>query len=441
MIETTITMPANVEAEQALLGALMVRNDVLFAMPDIKPQSFFEPLHGRIFDAICKAVEKGMVANPVTLKPLFDQDQSLIDIGGGAYLAKLVSASIVVNNIDDYVRVILDMAQRRALIDTCMTTVAICSDMSMNITAGDIASELAIGADRSSDMTHRYRVMTEREITERIYDRMKNKLFAEPVKTGLRKLDECMGGGMFPAKLYGLVGRKKHGKTMLAGTISNALQQSGISHALLALEMGGEEIHQRSMAAMIGCYESAFRSGFGESDHFLSRLGEYAARAKPGRIYVDAPGLRFNDLRTMLPAMIRKQKLSGFILDSWQLVKGKKDRQSEVDHLDEVAQWLAEVCKKYGVWGLVTAQENQGENTRGGEGLRLACDQCYRIGKPDVGSAFAWLDMMETRYTGWQGVGSKDNPGLCLSKHFTHFEEVKDFGEESGAVQEMLITD
>lgn len=440
-----IPQPANVEAEQALLGCLLIRNDLLFSMPNLKAEHFHEPLHGRIFDSICDKITHGQVANPITLKPIFDQDPALTDLGGGSYLVKLSAASMMVINIEDYVQIILDTAQRRAIIETCMTAITACSNTNTNVTAGDIAADLALASDRSSDQITRYRIMTEREISERIFERMKNKLFADPVKTGMRKLDSAMGGGMYPGKLYGLMGRKKHGKTMLAGTISNALQAGGVPHALLALEMGGEEIHQRSLAAIIGCYESAFRSGFGETDGFLQSLADYTLNAKRGRIYVDAPGLRFNDLRTLLPSLIRKHKLSGFILDSWQLVKGKKDRQSEVDHLDDVAQWLAEVCKKYGVWGLVTAQENQGENTRGGEGLRLACDQCYRIGKENVGSAFAWLDMMETRYTGWQGVGSKDAPALALSEKFTHFEEVKSLTTEerleTGPVQEMLIPD
>lgn len=436
--------PSNVEAEQALLGALLVRNDTLFAMPQIREDSFFEPLHGRIFKAICDTVERGLVANPVTLRTLFDQDDALRDLGGGSYLAKLVSFSIIVYNIEDYVRVILDCAQRRQIIQSCHDTIMAATNLTNNLTAADIASQLALEADRASESVTRFRVMTDRQMSERIYEKMKNRLFATPVSTGLHALDDSMGGGMFPGKMYGLMGRKKHGKTMLAGTISNHLQAAEVKHVFLALEMGGEEIHQRALAAAIGCYESAFRTGFGETDSFLQGLADYVIGSKSARMYVDAPGLRFADLRALLPSMIRKHGLSGFVLDSWQLVKGKKDRQSEVDHLDEVAQWLAETCKKYGVWGLVTAQENQGENTRGGEGLRLACDQCYRVGKKDASSAFAWLDMMETRYTEWKGVGSKDSPGLCLSEKFTHFEEVKSSilpPVTAGHYQETLIPD
>ena len=70
-------------------------------------------------------------------------------------------------------------------------------------------------------------------------------------QTGIEKLNQAMEGGMYAGKLYGIVGRKKMGKTMLAGTISTNLQQSGVKHLYLALEMGSEEIHQRNMARML----------------------------------------------------------------------------------------------------------------------------------------------------------------------------------------------
>lgn len=445
MTQSLVSMPHNVEAEQALLGAVLLRNDLLFTMPAVNPETFYEPLHGRIFAAICNAIDHGKIANPVTLGPIFKDDIALADLGGGAYLGKLVAASISVINIEDYTQVICDLANRRQIIETCINTIKKSGDISNHQTAGEIAADLSLAVDGSTAGFSRYRVIAERELTEKIYERMQNKWFATPFSTGLRKLDSAMGGGLYPGKLYGLVGRKKYGKTMMAGTISNALQSAHTKHLFLALEMGSQEIHQRSLAASIGCYESAFRSGFGESDDFLSKLADYAVAAKNTRHYLDAPGLRFNDLRTLLPSMIRKHSLTGFILDSWQLVSGKSERQSKVDHLDDVAQWLAECCKKYNVWGLVTAQENQDDNTRGGEGLRLACDQCYRIGKENVGSAFAWMDMMETRYTGWQGVGSKDAPALNLSEKFTHFEEMQSLTPDpvmvNRPVQENLLPD
>ncbi|MBV8939062.1 MAG: replicative DNA helicase, partial [Alphaproteobacteria bacterium] len=79
--------PANIDAEQALLGALLVNNDALSRVGDhLKPDHFYEPVHQRLFEAILKFHERGLIANPVTLKHYFEQDEALAKIGGGQYL-------------------------------------------------------------------------------------------------------------------------------------------------------------------------------------------------------------------------------------------------------------------------------------------------------------------------------------------------------------------
>ncbi len=421
----TQALPCNIEAEQSLLGALLIQNDLLYSLPAaLSPSTFFEPVHERIFTAIREVIARGGKADPVILKPRFDSDPSLADIGGGGYLGKLAVKSVVVTNAVGLAEAICDLATRRRIIAACHEAIGLARDLTDDSLAGDVASALASRLDADASEAGRYRIRTEREVTEELYERIKSQRFAQRFGTGFPKLDTAMDGGLYAGKLYGIVGRKKHGKTMLASSISTNLQKSECRHVFLALEMGSTEIHQRAVAGELDCFESVFRSGYGESERFLDRLAEYVRNTQSYRMYLDAPGLSFSELRHLLPALIRRHKLTGFVLDCWQLVGGKAKNMSTAEHLDAVAQWLAECCKKYSVWGLVTAQENQDENTRGGEGLRMAVDQLYRIGKSDVGSAYIWLDMMETRYTGWQGVGQEGQPALQLSPKFTHFEQM-----------------
>ena len=83
-------LPRNVEAEAALLGAIMIDNRIAEDVQlRLKAEHFFEPLHGRIYDAIMRLLDKDMVANPVTLKPMLEQDPALKELGGAAYLAQL----------------------------------------------------------------------------------------------------------------------------------------------------------------------------------------------------------------------------------------------------------------------------------------------------------------------------------------------------------------
>jgi replicative DNA helicase len=109
--------PVNIEAEQALLGAILVNNAAYHRVSEfLRPEHFAEGVHGRIYEAICKLVERGQIANPVTLKGIFDQDNALTEIGGSAYLGRLAASVITVINAEDYGRTIYDLHLRRQLI-------------------------------------------------------------------------------------------------------------------------------------------------------------------------------------------------------------------------------------------------------------------------------------------------------------------------------------
>src|SRR5271170_7633669 len=109
--------PANVEAEQALLGAILVNNAAYFRVSDfLQPEHFAEGVHGRIFAAVMKLLERGQIANPVTLKNLFDQDGALGEVGGAQYLARLAASSVTIINAADYGHTIHDLFLRRQLI-------------------------------------------------------------------------------------------------------------------------------------------------------------------------------------------------------------------------------------------------------------------------------------------------------------------------------------
>src|SRR6266480_16136 len=109
--------PANIEAEQALLGAILVNNAAYSRVAEfLAAEHFGNAVHGRIFAAIGKLIESGQRADPVTLKGLFDQDAALASIGGSQYLARLATSAVTIINAEDYGRVIYDLFQRRELI-------------------------------------------------------------------------------------------------------------------------------------------------------------------------------------------------------------------------------------------------------------------------------------------------------------------------------------
>ncbi|MDP8994165.1 MAG: replicative DNA helicase, partial [Pseudomonadota bacterium] len=110
-------LPQNVEAEAALLGALMIDNRLAEDIQlRLRPDHFFEPLHGRVYEAILKLVDKNMVANPVTLRPLFEADEEMKELGGPAYLAQLTGSGAAIIGARDFAEQIYDLALLRALI-------------------------------------------------------------------------------------------------------------------------------------------------------------------------------------------------------------------------------------------------------------------------------------------------------------------------------------
>src|SRR5213082_2350346 len=109
--------PSNTEAEQALLGAILVNNAAYSRVAEfLAAEHFGNAVHGRIFAAIGKLIERGQIANPVTLKNLFDQDSALAEIGGAQYLARLAESAVTVINAEHYGRTIHDLHLRRELI-------------------------------------------------------------------------------------------------------------------------------------------------------------------------------------------------------------------------------------------------------------------------------------------------------------------------------------
>src|SRR3954447_25376716 len=115
--EAPPALPQNVEAEAALLGALMIDNRLVEDVQlKLKPLHFFEPLHGRIYEAILRLTDSNRIANPVTLKPLFEADESIKEVGGPSYLAQLTGSGAAVIGARDFAEQIYDLALLRALI-------------------------------------------------------------------------------------------------------------------------------------------------------------------------------------------------------------------------------------------------------------------------------------------------------------------------------------
>ncbi len=109
--------PHNSDAEQALLGAILVNNEACDRVSGfLEADHFFEPVHGRLYEAAAKLIRAGKLVTPVTLKTYFERDEALTEIGGPKYLARLAAAATTIINAEEYGRIVYDLAIRRSLI-------------------------------------------------------------------------------------------------------------------------------------------------------------------------------------------------------------------------------------------------------------------------------------------------------------------------------------
>lgn len=152
-------------------------------------------------------------------------------------------------------------------------------------------------------------------------------------------------------------------------------------------------------------------------DQAIEEGGDYCC-------YANVPGCQFDRLQRICAAAVYRLRIEGLILDYWQLVGGQPRGQSRADHLENVAQWVAEFVKKHGIWAIVLGQINQNGNTRGSEGSQLAFDQVYDICRQEDGPR-AWLECRASRYTAANDVGTPAEPAYEIMSCGPYFAELK----------------
>lgn len=414
-MNTETKYESSLDAEYALIGWVLANNKIMTIVGDLKADDFYSEPHCDIFQAIEVLNRNGEGISPFTIMPLL-KNKDVFDISGGCI--KYLSGALVASNTYPMPEIlavhIIKLAKDRRFKQACSNAV----DMKIE----EAAPLIIKAANEATTDKKRINLKNNYEVSIEILEDLKNE--TKPFSTGMANLDEAMGGGLYTGKSYGFAARKKVGKTSLASTVSHNLNMSGIKHLFICGEMSAKEIHQRVLARQTQSFTSAFRSDYGQSPDFSMKIARATHDMPKNVLYSDAPALTFDELKQIVLGAHERYKIQGFILDYWQLVGGKGKSQSTAEHLDEVAQWIADICRKIGVWSITMAQINQEGNTRGGEGIRLAFDQLYQLHRPDLSQPDAWLEMMETRYTQWMNIGDEHNAGMLMRDHGQYFSEV-----------------
>jgi replicative DNA helicase len=365
-------LPQNVEAEAALLGALMVDNRLVEDIQlKLKPHHFFEPLHGRIYEAILKLTDSNRIANPVTLRPLFEADESIKEVGGPAYLAQLTGSGAAVIGARDFAGQIYDLALLRALIGVGRDLVE---------GALDTSEDVAPLAQIERAETELYKVAEEGGAEGRA------KSFSEATKDALEMAERALNsgghlsglttgleglnsktGGLHPSDLMIVAGRPGMGKSSLATNIALATakrylrdiedgiapeKSAGAPVALFNLEMSADQLATRILAEESGITSENLRMGRISQQEFR-HLARAAADLQTLPLYIDdTPALTIAALRTRARRLKRQKGIGLVIVDYLQLLQGSgkgSAGDNRVQEISEISRGLKTLAKELNV--------------------------------------------------------------------------------------------
>jgi replicative DNA helicase len=370
--------PYNTEAEQALLGAILINNTAYYRVSEfLQPEHFGNAVHGRIFAAIGKLLGRGQIANPVTLKNLFDQDGALTEIGGAQYLARLAGAAAAIISAEDYGRAVHDLYLRRELIALGEDVVNDAFRQDLDDPAREQIErvekklfDLATTGETEGGFRAFGTALTSAILNAEAAFKRSGKTVG--VATGFVDLDRKLGG-LHPSDLVVLAGRPSMGKTALATNIAfyaarnyrpavereGKTAEDGAVVGFFSLEMSAEQLATRILAEESGVSSDRIRRGdvsHEDFDKFVQASQQLAAL----KLFIDdTPALSVAALRTRARRLKRQQGLGLIVIDYLQLLRPSSQtraQENRVQEISEITRGLKALAKELNVPVLALSQ-------------------------------------------------------------------------------------
>lgn len=383
MEELDVTrLPRNIEAEQALLGALLANNKAYEKVSEfLRAEHFSDPIHVKVYDVISRLIQKGHVADVITLKNYFEQEGTLNDVGGMAYLIKLSEASSPLTNIEYYAQFVYDKFLRRELIATGYDIASEAMNESFDAsTASQIEKaekrlfDLAMHGDGQKGFQDFGSTLNSTlQMIQKAYEKEGK---VSGLSTGLNDLDYKMGG-LNDSDLIILAGRPAMGKSALAMNIAYNVAENMRTNdkmdphdkgvAIFSLEMSAEQLAARILSSITDTPGYKLRTGdmeLGEFNRIAAAVREYQKLP----LYIDdTPGISINTIRTRARRLKRTNGLGLIVIDYIQLISGSGDKKSEgnrVQEVSEISRGLKILAKELKVPVIALSQLNRGLEQR-----------------------------------------------------------------------------
>jgi replicative DNA helicase len=363
--------PHNIEAEQALLGAILVNNEAFYRVSDfLEPKHFLEGIHQRIFELSASLIRAGKLATPVTLKTFLPSDLDIAGLTVNQYLARLAAEATTIINAEDYGRAIYDLSIRRDLITIGEDMVNLAYEAPVDATpqthiedAERKLFELAeTGRFDTGFLRFTQALTTAVDMAARAYQREER---LSGLATGLRDLDKYMGG-LQKSDLIVIAGRPGMGKTALATNIAYNVAHSfqpetkadgtveavdGGRVGFFSLEMSAEQLATRIISEQTEIASSTIRRGQ-ITDADFEKIVAFSRTMQDLHLYIDETGgISIAQLAARARRLKRQRGLDLLVIDYIQLLQGSTRRSSEnrVQEITEITTRLKALAKELNV--------------------------------------------------------------------------------------------
>jgi replicative DNA helicase len=359
-------LPNNIEAEQSVIGSILVTNEIFDEISTIiSSTNFYDPMHQKIYNAMESLIYKGMLANPITLKNYFEDEKDDLDVP--EYLVKITKFSTSVRQAIEYSKIIYDMFVRRELIKISEQTIDSAKINDLDISGQNIIEnserllfDLAEKGSFNSSLVKFDDAM--KQTIEMASAAYKNEGGIVGVPTGLRDLDDKLGG-LHQSDLIIIAGRPSMGKTSLATNIAfNAakhIQDSGkkSSIAFFSLEMSSEQLSTRILSEQARIGSNDIRRGR-ISDEQFDQFLETSKNIAELPLFIDeTPAISIAAMSNRARRIKRLHGLDMIVVDYIQLMRGTTyNKDGRVQEISQITQGLKAIAKELGIPVLALSQ-------------------------------------------------------------------------------------
>jgi len=377
-------MPSNIEAEQALIGSILVSNEIYDEISTIlDAQKFFDPIHVKIYETIEKLISKGLLANPITLKNYFENNEGLKTLGGQEYLIKITKFSTSVKQAIDYANIVHEMHVRRELIKISESVLSESSNNEISSSGEEIIQKAEKSLFDLAERGHFNRSFLKfdsalKQTIEMAKNAYQNEEGIVGVPTGLTDLDSRLGG-LHKQDLLIIAGRPSMGKTALATNIAfhaaKNIEKKGHKStvAFFSLEMSSEQLSTRILSEQSKIRSNDIRRGKVSESEFEQFI-ETSKNIYDLPLYIDeTPAITISAISNRSRRIKRLFGLDLIVVDYIQLMRsGSTKNEGRVQEISEITQGLKALAKELDVPVLALSQLSRAVEQRDDKKPQLA---------------------------------------------------------------------